>query len=247
MLATHTYQLSGSNMQVEVLLEDENVWLTIDQMVTLYGKSRATVNEHILNIFKDGELAQENVMRKIGNSDFSTKPTNYYNFDLILSLGYRVKSPQTAPFRAWATDRIAEEKALQIPAIQEQNDIVFYSDPDGKLHIELTYDGDTFWTTQRRMGELFSVDTRTISYHLQQIFASNELNRYSVIQKIWITAADGKRYDTMFYNLDAIIAVGYRVNSTRATQFRTWATQILSEFLRNGIAMDDERFKKGDK
>jgi hypothetical protein len=79
MLATHTYQLSGGNMQVEVLLEDENVWLTIDQMAMLYGKSRATVNEHILNIFKDGELAQENVMRKIGISDFSTKPTNYYN------------------------------------------------------------------------------------------------------------------------------------------------------------------------
>jgi hypothetical protein len=91
---------------MEVLLEDETIWLTIDQMATLYGKSRATVNEHILNIFKDSELAQENVMRKIGISDFSTKPTNYYNFDLILSLGYRIKSPQTALFRVWAMDRI---------------------------------------------------------------------------------------------------------------------------------------------
>ncbi|MDR1652399.1 MAG: virulence RhuM family protein [Prevotellaceae bacterium] len=200
MSTTHTYQLSGSNIQLEIMLEDESVWLTIDQMTTLYGKSRATVNEHILNIFKDGELEREKVMRKIGNSDFSTKPTNYYNFDLILSLGYRIKSPQTASFRVWATDRIAEEKDSQIPVIQENNNIVFYSDPDGKLHIELTCDGDTFWTTQRRMGELFSVDTRTISYHLQQIFDSKELNKYSVIRKIWITAADGKRYDTMFYN-----------------------------------------------
>jgi hypothetical protein len=247
MIITHTYRLPDSDIQLEVLLENENVWLTIDQMATLYGKSRATVNEHILNIFKDGELTQENVMRKIGNSDFSTKPKNYYNFDLILSLGYRIKSSQTAPFRVWATDIIAEEKVLQSPVILKNNDIIFYSDPDGKLHIELTYDGDTFWTTQRQMGELFNVETHTINYHLQQIFDSRELNRYSVIRKIRITAADGKLYDTMFYNLDAIIAVGYRVNSTRATQFRTWATQVLSEFLRNGIAMDDERFKKGDK
>ncbi|MDR2621383.1 MAG: virulence RhuM family protein, partial [Dysgonamonadaceae bacterium] len=208
----YTYQLPGSNIQLEVLLEDESVWMTIDQMATLYNKSRATVNEHILNIFKDDELVRENVMRKIGNSDFSTKPTNYYNFDLILSLGYRIKSPQTAPFRAWATDRIAEEKSIQVSVIQENTDIVFYSDPDGKLHIELTYDGDTFWTTQRRMGELFNVETHTINYHLQQIFDSKELNRYSVIRKIRITAPDGKQYDTMFYNLDAIIAVGYRVN-----------------------------------
>ncbi|MDR1518402.1 MAG: virulence RhuM family protein [Dysgonamonadaceae bacterium] len=251
MPTTCTYQLPDSNISLEVLLEDGSVWLTIDQMAMLYGRSRATVNEHILNIFKDGELLRENVTRKIGISDFSsgvsTKPTNYYNFDLILSLGYRIKSPQTAPFRVWATDRIAEVKELQMPIIQENSDIVFYSDPDGKLHVELTFDGDTFWTTQRKMGELFSVETHTINYHLTQIFESNELNRYSVIRKIRITAPDGKQYDTLFYNLDAIIAVGYRVNSVRATQFRTWATQVLSEFLRNGIAMDDERFKKGDK
>jgi hypothetical protein len=247
MIITHAYQLSDSNIQIEVLFEEETVWLTIDQMAILYSKSRATVNEHILNIFKEGELMQEKVMRKIGNSDFSTKPTNYYNFDLILSLGYRVRSSQTAPFRVWSMDIIAEEKAIQSPVVLQNSDIIFYTDPDGKLHIELTYDGDTFWTTQRQMGELFNVETQTINYHLQQIFDSKELNRYSVIRKIRITAVDGKQYDTMFYNLDAIIAVGYRVNSTRATQFRTWATQVLSEFLRNGIAMDDERFKKGDK
>jgi len=112
--------------------------------------------------------------------------------------------------------------------------------------VELTFDGDTFWTTQKRMADIFNVDIRTISYHLQQIFESNELNKFSVIQKIRITADDGKQYETMFYNLDAVIAVGYRVNSVKATQFRIWATQVQSEYIRKGFVMDDERFKKGD-
>lgn len=97
------------------------------------------------------------------------------------------------------------------------------------------------------MAEIFSVDTRTISYHLQQIFDSGELNKYSVIQKHWITATDSKKYNVQLYNLDAIIAVGYRVTSSvKATQFRIWATQVISEFIRKGFVMDDERFKKGN-
>ncbi|MDR0873006.1 MAG: virulence RhuM family protein, partial [Prevotellaceae bacterium] len=179
MVDTQTYQLPDGTRQLDVCLEDGTVWLTIDQMAMLYGKSRATINEHILNIFNDGELVRESVVRKIGISDFSTKPKNYYSLDLILSVGYRVKSPQTAPFRGWATEKIAEQKAMQVPVIQENTDIVFYSDPEGKLHIELTYDGDTFWITQKRMSELFSVEIHTINYHLTEIFNSGELNRYS--------------------------------------------------------------------
>jgi hypothetical protein len=246
MNTSKTYTIPGANISIDVRLEDETVWLNIDQMSRLFGKSRATINEHILNIFQEGELDKEKVTRKIGISDFSTKPTNHYNLDVIISLGYRVKSLQVTPFRSWATEQLAENKLNQSIVIQENSDLVFYSDPDGKLHVELTYDGDTFWTTQKRMGEIFNVDVRTISYHLQQVFDSGELNKYSVIRKIWITAEDGKKYDTMFYNLDAIIAVGYRVNSTKATQFRIWATQVLSEFIRRGFVMDDERFKKGD-
>lgn len=146
--------------------------------------------------------------------------------------------------REFFSGKMDNEQGLDI---RENADIIFYSNPEGNLRVELTFDGETFWTTQKRMAEIFSVDVRTISYHLQQIFDSGELNKYSVIQKIKITANDEKQYDTKFYNLDAIIAVGYRVNSTKATQFRIWATQVLSEFIRKGFVMDDERFKKGDK
>ena len=102
------YQSQDGTIKVDVLFEGKTVWLTMDQMTVLFGKSRSTINEHILNIFKEGELVEEDSVRKIGNSDFSTKPTNYYNLDVIISVGYRVKSKQGTQFRIWATKRLQE-------------------------------------------------------------------------------------------------------------------------------------------
>lgn len=102
------YQTEDGKTKIETRLENETVWLTIDQMVDLFQKSRSTINEHILHIYKEQELDSEQTMRKIGNSDFSTKPTNYYNLDVIISVGYRVKSHQGTKFRQWATARLKE-------------------------------------------------------------------------------------------------------------------------------------------
>jgi hypothetical protein len=102
------YQTEDGNTKIETRLEDETVWLTIDQMAELFQKSRSTINEHILHIYEEHELDIELSMRKIGNSDFSTKPTNYYNLDIIISVGYRVKSHQGTKFRQWATARLRE-------------------------------------------------------------------------------------------------------------------------------------------
>lgn len=127
----------------------------------------------------------------------------------------------------------------------EFNDILLYTDANGKVKIEVIYEDDTFWLSQKKMAELFDVTVPTISEHLQNIFKSKELDEISVIRKFLITAADGKNYNTNFYNLDAIIAVGYRVNSHRATQFRIWATATLKEFIIKGFVLDDERLKQG--
>lgn len=102
------YKSGDGIIKVDVLFADETVWLTIDQMAELFGKSRSTVNEHILNAYAEGELREEETKRKIGNSDFSTKPTNYYNLDVIISVGYRVKSQQGTQFRIWATQRLRD-------------------------------------------------------------------------------------------------------------------------------------------
>jgi hypothetical protein len=126
---------------------------------------------------------------------------------------------------------------------QNQGEIIFYTTPEGVTRVEVVYQGETFWLSQKRMAELFNVDVRTISEHLQTIFSNGELDESSVIRKIRNTAADGKNYLTNFYSLDTIISVGYRVNSLRATQFRIWATQTLREFIIKGFVLDDERLK----
>lgn len=102
------FQTPDKKVSIDVIFQDENVWLTIDDMAALFEKSRSTINEHILNIYKEGELVETESVRKIGNSDFSTKPTNFYNLDVIISVGYRVKSLRGTQFRQWATKRLNE-------------------------------------------------------------------------------------------------------------------------------------------
>lgn len=125
------------------------------------------------------------------------------------------------------------------------SNILLYKTAQGETRIEVIFNSETFWMSQKRMADLYNVDVSTINYHLKEIFKSGELNENSVIRKIPITANDGKDYNTLVYNLDAIIAVGYRVNSYQATQFRIWATSILKEFIIKGYALDDERLKQG--
>jgi len=120
---------------------------------------------------------------------------------------------------------------------------VLYTTPNGGVKLDVFIEGETLWLTQKMMAELFGVNVRTVSEHLQNIFVTAELSEISVIRKFRKTASDGKSYETQYYNLDAIISVGYRVNSSRATQFRIWATQILREYIVKGFAMDDERLK----
>ncbi|MCB9334298.1 MAG: virulence RhuM family protein [Lewinellaceae bacterium] len=128
------------------------------------------------------------------------------------------------------------------------NDILLYTAPAGKVRVDVLYEGETFWLSQKRMGELFGVDVRTVSEHLQNIYKSGELSSEATVRKFRIVQQEGDRQVTReidFYNLDAIIAVGYRVNSLRATQFRIWATQTLREFILKGFVLDDERLKQG--
>ncbi|MCG8555283.1 MAG: virulence RhuM family protein [Proteobacteria bacterium] len=111
--------------------------------------------------------------------------------------------------------------------------------------VEAVYADENVWLSQKMMGQLYDVDVRTVNYHLKRVFSDSELEEEAVIQNFRITATDGKTYDTKHYNLSAIIAVGYKVNSERAVQFRKWATRVIEEFTIKGFAMDDERLKRG--
>ena len=121
-----------------------------------------------------------------------------------------------------------------------------YNTPDEDINVTAVIHDETIWLTQKMMAELFDCTSDNISLHLKNIFSSDELDENSVTEKISATAADGKKYLTNFYNLDAIIAVGYRVNSRRATQFRIWATKVLRDYMIKGFVLDDDRLKQGE-
>jgi hypothetical protein len=131
------------------------------------------------------------------------------------------------------------------PSPLNESDFLLYTAPDGKVKVEVIIKEETVWLTQKAISELYHVQRPAITKHLINIFESGELLEDAVSSIMELTAADGKNYSTKFYNLDAIIAIGYRVNSYQATQFRIWATKTLKEFIIKGFVMDDERLKQG--
>ena len=131
--------------------------------------------------------------------------------------------------------------------LPEEIKFLVYELPDEKGEVLAIVKDETIWTTHKGMAQLFDCSTDNVSLHLKNIFESGELEKNSVTEKISATAADGKNYLTQFYNLDAIISVGYRVNSQKATKFRIWATNVLKEYLQKGFVLDDERLKQGER
>ncbi len=129
--------------------------------------------------------------------------------------------------------------------VPKESDFLLYSTPEGDVRVGVFFYEETVWLTQKKMAELFGVEVNTINYHLKEVFKIAEIKEKSVIRKFRITASDGKVYDTQFYSLDAIISVGYRVNSEKATKFRIWATEMLRNYIIKGYAIDDERLKNG--
>src|ERR1019366_3199105 len=128
----------------------------------------------------------------------------------------------------------------------QRGQFLVYQTLDGKLKIDVRFEGETLWLTQQQMAELFQTTKQNVSLHIQNVFSESELAEDSVVKDSLTTAADGKNYTTRFYNLDVIISVGYRVKSHRGTQFRMWATQRLREYIVKGFVLDDERLKNPD-
>ncbi|MHB1108065.1 MAG: virulence RhuM family protein [Lutibacter sp.] len=128
----------------------------------------------------------------------------------------------------------------------QHSNFILYQAPNGEVMLKVLLLNETIWLTQKMMAELFDVGVPAINKHLSNIFESKELAEHSVISILETTASDGKNYKTKFYNLDVVISVGYRVNSSKATQFRIWATQTLKEYIIKGFVLDDKRLKQGE-
>ena len=138
---------------------------------------------------------------------------------------------------------MSKKKKTEISIRSAAAEYLTFITASGEGGVEAVYADEDVWLSQKMMGTLYGANVRTVNEHLKNIFADNELEENSVVRKIRITASDGKNYNTLHYNLSAIIAVGYKVNSERAVQFRKWATGIIKEFTVKGFAMDDERLK----
>lgn len=152
------------------------------------------------------------------------------------------KKPQVQMAREYFSQQVTATELLENSL---SSNILLYKTKQGEARIEVIFNNETFWMSQKRMAELYGVEINTINYHLKEVFRNGELQETEVIRKIRITANDGKDYNTNMYNLDAIIAVGYRVNSYQATQFRIWATGVLKKMIIKGFVLDDERLKQG--
>ena len=164
---------------------------------------------------------------------------------LIIAENADSKKPQVQTARQYFKE---QTPATVLIESQVSSRILLYKTNQGETRIEVVFNSETFWLSQKRMADLFGVDVRTVSYHLSQIYESGELKEEATIRKIGIVQMEGEREvnrPQMLYNLDAIIAVGYRVNSYQATQFRIWATAVLKELIIKGFVLDDERLKQG--
>ena len=143
------------------------------------------------------------------------------------------------------SDKMPEQATHRLSLQDETTEFLLYTAPNGGVKVEVLLNNETLWLTQKRLADLFGVQRPAITRHLKNIFESKELEIDSVCSILEHTAEDGKKYQTRYYNLDAVISVGYRVNSAQATQFRIWATALIKEYIIKGFAMDDERLKNG--
>lgn len=164
---------------------------------------------------------------------------------LIIAENADKKKPQVQDARVYFNEQTT---ALELIENQPTSRILIYKTNQGESRVEVLFNGQTFWLTQKRMAEMYDVDVSTINYHLGNIFETGELKEEATIRKIPIVQMEGEREvnrPQLMYNLDVIIAIGYRVNSYKATQFRIWATEVLREFIIKGFVLDDERLKQG--
>jgi hypothetical protein len=214
-----------------------------------YQKFTRTLNKAIMIANTKGlnmtdHFNQMVEMVKLGSGTFRKVENIYLSrmACLIIAENADGKKPQVQMAREYFKQEVS---TTELTANSLSSNILLYKNKQGEVRIEVIFNNETFWMSQKRMATLYNVEVHTINYHLKEIFKSGELNEQSVIRKIGITADDNKTYNTYIYNLDAIIAVGYRVNSYQATQFRIWATSVLKEMIIKGFALDDERLKQG--
>ena len=233
------------SLDVMVSFTENTVWLSAQEIAYLFERNYKTIQKHINNIFFENELekaSNSQKMRLTGNA----KPTQFYNLNVIIAVGYRVNSKRGTLLKIWADSILNNNTTIDdynirnMPIIGEKYQLVKFVDGGFSLDVKVSPEENTVWLTQKEMSLLFNVSVDSISLHIKNILKDEELDE-SVFEESSITASDGKKYKTYFYNLDMIISVGYRVKSKRGVLFRRWATSILKQYLLNGYSINKDR------
>ena len=218
---------------------------TYQKFTRIINKAIAIANNKGFNVSEHFNQTVE--MVKVGSGSFRKVENIHLSriACLIIAENADGKKPQVQMAREYFKQEISTLESINHSL---SANILLYKTGQGEVRIEVVFNSETFWMSQKRMADLFGVDVRTINYHLGQIYETGELTKEATIRKIGIVQSEGEREverTPLFYNLDAIIAVGYRVNSYQATQFRIWATSVLKEMIVKGFVLDDERLKQG--
>ncbi len=218
---------------------------TYQKFTRIINKAIAIANNKGFNVSEHFNQTVE--MVKVGSGSFRKVENIHLSriACLIIAENADGKKPQVQMAREYFKQEISTPESINNSL---SANILLYKTGQGEVRIEVVFNSETFWMSQKRMADLFGVDVRTINYHLGQIYETGELTKEATIRKIGIVQSEGEREverTPLFYNLDVIIAVGYRVNSYQATQFRIWATSVLKEMIVKGFVLDDERLKQG--
>ena len=243
--------------QIKKTAEDGKEYWSARELATVLGYSTWQKFNRVLN--KSLQVAQNRGMEmgehfnqvvemvKLGSGTFREVENFHLSrlACLIIAENADSKKPQVQAARIYFKE---QAPMMELVESQMTSRILMYKTNHGETRVEVLFNGQTFWLTQKRMADLYDVEVSTVNYHLGQIYESGELKEEATIRKFEIVQTEGDREvnrSQLIYNLDAIIAVGYRVNSYQATQFRIWATGVLKEFIIKGFVLDDERLKQG--
>ncbi len=230
------------SLDVNVSPEEETAWLTKEDIALLYGRDRTVISRHISNIFKESELDESTSVHFLhispGSSSPKHRPPQYYNLDVIIAVGYRIKSNRGLLLRTFVNDYFMSLCDVQV---YDYSRSIIYNNGEISLSVNIAPEEDTVYLNEMQIGILFGTSRQNINLHIQNITKDGELPINSVRKDYLHTAQDGKKYSVAFYNLDMILAIGYRARSKQAIDFRKWASSILKQFITKGYAISDKR------
>lgn len=230
-------------IELDIRVKNRSLWLSVEQLSILFGKSRSTISKHIKNLLledKESSCAKfTSVCEKFAHTapDKKTYQVNYYGLEIALELGRKLRSNKGNLLVGFFKNHLL----LDEPKLKENSNIVIYD--NGFVHIpfEVSQNEKTLYATQEQISDLFDTTRENVNYHIKNIFKDNELSEKSICKEILHMGSNGRKYKTVFYNLDLILAVGYRVKTSKAIAFRNWASSVLKEYILKGYSLNEVR------